>query len=237
MKTCKTCGVSKPLSSFYGKKYLNPHCKACISAKAKQEYPKLPECVAEGCSRKARGRSSEGLLVCRSHQRNGVESAVQIRRSADQIMFRNEAGEKHCNRCDSWLPESGFLAHRNRPDGLQCYCTRCLSDQPHNLSGTRRRELLALQGGRCAGPGCAVEFDVHGGPSVTYRIDHDHNCCPGSKSCGRCIRSLLCQGCNAFARNTEKHLEWAAFLLGPTDNREPLLKLLAEITAKLEEST
>jgi hypothetical protein len=29
-----------------------------------------------------------------------------------------------------------------------------------------------------------------------FHFDHDHNCCPGKYSCGKCFRGLLCQKCN-----------------------------------------
>jgi hypothetical protein len=28
------------------------------------------------------------------------------------------------------------------------------------------------------------------------QVDHDHGCCPGARSCGKCIRGLLCGSCN-----------------------------------------
>ena len=27
-------------------------------------------------------------------------------------------------------------------------------------------------------------------------VDHDHKCCPTAKTCGKCIRKLLCTDCN-----------------------------------------
>lgn len=29
-----------------------------------------------------------------------------------------------------------------------------------------------------------------------FSVDHDHACCPGQKTCGACIRGLVCQDCN-----------------------------------------
>jgi hypothetical protein len=27
-------------------------------------------------------------------------------------------------------------------------------------------------------------------------VDHDHSCCPGKETCGKCIRGVLCSTCN-----------------------------------------
>jgi hypothetical protein len=52
--------------------------------------------------------------------------------------------------------------------------------------------MVDTQGGRCAICGAAEA----GGRYNTWHIDHDHGCCDGGSSCGRCVRGLLCNKCN-----------------------------------------
>jgi hypothetical protein len=51
--------------------------------------------------------------------------------------------------------------------------------------------LLKEQDGHCATCPCTPEEN-----GKALAVDHDHNCCPGKRSCGKCIRGLLCTRCN-----------------------------------------
>jgi hypothetical protein len=58
--------------------------------------------------------------------------------------------------------------------------------------------LLEAQDHRCAI--CRVETptDIR---TNRFHVDHDHNCCPGKRSCGNCNRGLLCHACNTALGN------------------------------------
>lgn len=82
--------------------------------------------------------------------------------------------------------------------------------------------LLQRQGGRCA----VCQSDDAGGRHGTWHVDHDHTCCPKGKSCGACVRGLLCQNCNLLlgqGRDNPNVLRAAARYLETAAGRTPHL--------------
>lgn len=64
-------------------------------------------------------------------------------------------------------------------------------------------ETLKKQGG-----GCAICHKPPVGVTSTgaprrLSWDHDHSCCPGKETCGKCVRGLLCTDCNFIVGKIE----------------------------------
>lgn len=72
--------------------------------------------------------------------------------------------------------------------------------------------MLVRQNGVCA----ICRTPEPGGKHGQWHIDHDHSCCPGQRTCGKCIRGLLCDGCNIglghFGDDRERLLAAAGYL-------------------------
>ena len=65
----------------------------------------------------------------------------------------------------------------------------------YGIDRARYEAILTEQGERCANPGCRSESPGNKYDDV-WSIDHDHSCCPGERTCGMCIRGILCSKCN-----------------------------------------
>jgi hypothetical protein len=108
------------------------------------------------------------------------------------------AGEGVCSVCQRTLPVSEFSP---RPDTTRRYdysCKECVRWdrllKTYSLTRAEYESIWEAQGCGCAVCG-AIPSGAHGAVGQAH-VDHDHSCCPGAKSCGYCIRGILCWSCN-----------------------------------------
>jgi hypothetical protein len=150
-------------------------------------------CSFSGCTNTTTGGA---FGLCRGHYRQ-----QQLGRNLEPLPDRNDnlardgKGRKCCATCREWLAVDDFQLDAYRPDGLQSRCKTCLRTAmlatTYGVTVDQYNEMLAEQGGGCAICGVSESPD---GSSLA--VDHDHACCPGRKSCGQCVRGLLCRPCN-----------------------------------------
>ena len=185
-------------------------CRACGETKLASDFSKHPN---------TRDRLSSSCKSCDSARHQARARAI---RGADKAVPK----VKKCPKCGQFKPGEEFGRNRSRLDGLSWACRECSRameaedrrrnperaeknrarlaamyagdhDRYLNYSYTSRfgitlaeyEALLQKQGGRCAICGTKPNGE-------RLAVDHDHACCPGKRSCGKCVRGLLCGHCN-----------------------------------------
>jgi len=109
---------------------------------------------------------------------------------------------------------SKFAKNSARINGLQVYCKACHNNRQKNdpkrrdgrirwnltarygLTVEEYSQRLADQKGVCAICNQPETVSHLGGKTIRLAVDHDHSCCSGKFSCGKCVRGLLCYRCN-----------------------------------------
>ena len=168
-----------------------------------------PICTVEGCGLPHAGRGFCGKHYQRAM--NGINPSAPSRR--ERPALRDNQGRKRCSTCREWKELAQFAPVKRTVDGLRGYCREC------NIERHRRRkwgmslsQLLAIVDKQ---QGCAICHASEPG-QIGWVVDHDHACCPGGTSCGKCIRGVLCARCNCmlgFAKDDREVLiEGAAYL-------------------------
>ena len=121
----------------------------------------------------------------------------------------NEEGKIHCRNCGGYFDESQMKQSKNGVYKGLSYCIECApllghirNVKQYGITLEQYHKMLEDQNYKCK---------VCGLIESTYRkrlsIDHDHSCCPGAKSCGKCVRGLLCHHCNAALGNVKDSIE------------------------------
>lgn len=86
------------------------------------------------------------------------------------------------NNKDKW-PDYETVKAKQAPGTRRWYAIK----SRYGLTKNQYLDLLESQNSVCAC--CEKAYDK-------YDIDHDHACCPGDRSCGKCVRGIICHGCN-----------------------------------------
>lgn len=123
------------------------------------------------------------------------------------------ACREHANAtCRDWAkkyPEKnrakGVRFREASPVATRRIAVRAYLKRFYNITPEQYDQLFEQQSGKC----CVCPLSLISQtdetreflgqpPNEVGRVDHDHQCCPGPKSCGKCIRGLLCFDCNVL---------------------------------------
>lgn len=161
---------------------------------------------------------------CRQAAREYRESRKHLRLEPDDPRHGTPNGYSNWRcRCD--LCKAAVLVDRKRtraqglPDGDErhgtvsgytnwgCRCRECTDAAVAQGEPNRKKNALwfhyrmteedwermwASQGQACA----VCRRSKTDEDKRSFHIDHSHSCCPGPRSCGECVRAILCHGCN-----------------------------------------
>ena len=123
---------------------------------------------------------------------------------------------KKCSKCKREKGVGLFYKDKSQKSGLNHRCIECEKghklEMNYGLTQEQYNEMLESQGGACAI--CPRTPEENG---KALAVDHLHSCCPGEKTCGKCVRGLLCSDCNTgigfLQDKTELLMNAAAYLI------------------------
>jgi hypothetical protein len=148
----------------------------------------------------ARQFGTTPTTICATLRRQGIEP----RQQAGAIKAAKEGKLRKCVDCGILkLPTEFYRSHQYLFNFCKdCYKVRYAHLAPtyeqmrdkqlwssFRIRSTDYEKMLKRQKGKCA-----ICGKKNGLPVLA--VDHDHKCCSGRKSCGECLRGLLCSKCN-----------------------------------------
>lgn len=180
-----------------GREFYVPRWKLNDTARAQGSYCSR-ECKREGISRYP-GIEPDESVRCTSceaakpasefgpdrRKKNGKKSACKA--CEREVVNRWRRANPEAYEALKRLPKTERQKLRRRERDLH---------EKYGLTLPGYEQLLADHGGVCAI--CGNPPSGNGRSGASLHLDHDHACCPEGRSCGKCIRGLLCGSCNTM---------------------------------------
>lgn len=190
MKICARCLKERPLSDFIrDQRSPDGYRKQCLACENPESYARRQE---------RENLRARGLIRCSRCREDKAISDFPARTNAGrpayctlcQREWHKEYREKNRSRVNELARSQRLSRIQREPEKYREADIRRNLKALYNITPEQYDEMLEAQGGVCG---------ICGKPPMGSRrlaVDHDHRCCPGSKSCGECVRGLLCGSCN-----------------------------------------
>jgi hypothetical protein len=182
-KICTKCGIEKSLSEFSINRRRtggrHSYCHECLS-----DYKRAYDAAnADSIAAKRKAHRAANPEVYSARGKAYYEA------NRDALLANQKA--KYAANPDTKRARNRLNNKTSRALTPDVWASRRLKNH-YGMTLDDYNRILEDQGGLCANPGCFNEPPA----DRRFDVDHDHGCCPGEKSCGKCVRGLLCRRCN-----------------------------------------
>lgn len=143
-----------------------------------------------------------------------TEKVLQYRGGRVFKQLSKTETHKQCRICEQIKPYSEYAGKEKRIKAKESYCIEC-----KKFMGTER----VLSRYKLTVDDYMYMFNSQGGlcmickkPEIGNKrlsVDHDHSCCSGAGSCGKCIRGLLCSRCNKTLGMIEDNIDYLSSMI------------------------
>jgi Recombination endonuclease VII len=180
---------------------LTGYCSPCNADKVRERSGYTPaQRTCEGCGNQYRGNNRGNAQLCQNCRVNCV--------TCGEKKSKGDLTHTQCYRCRA-LNKICVTCRENPPLGNRRECWSCLDkdgaegarhrDGLYSLEPGQYDQMLAKQGAVCLISGLP-ETSVSKATGKVYplAVDHDRACCPGNRSCGKCVRGLVRRNINVL---------------------------------------